>query len=173
VWALLDRASAGWRGFTMTTAGLRLLQDLRRTPHTSRPHSRNGIRKSHRNRRDANRFRRGAYNYRAEEMISMNQQAASAATPDAPRDPELTTKTAPQTPILITEQQVALATAAAVPVPSTTTRRWTEAIRIDLAAIRGMFATSTAHSRPARRHYPPRRTDFLEHSRMAREMHRL
>jgi putative transposase len=36
VWAVLDRASAGWRGMTMTAAGLRLLQDLRRTlldPH--------------------------------------------------------------------------------------------------------------------------------------------
>ncbi len=31
VWAVLDRASAGWRGFTMTAAGLRLLQDLRRS----------------------------------------------------------------------------------------------------------------------------------------------
>jgi putative transposase len=30
VWAVLDRASRGWRGFTMTPAGLRLLQDLRR-----------------------------------------------------------------------------------------------------------------------------------------------
>jgi putative transposase len=29
VWAVLDRASRGWRGFTMTPAGLRLLQDLR------------------------------------------------------------------------------------------------------------------------------------------------
>jgi putative transposase len=33
VWAVLDRASAGWRGLTMTPAGLRLLQDLRRTLH--------------------------------------------------------------------------------------------------------------------------------------------
>jgi transposase-like protein len=31
VWAVLDRASAGWRGFTMTAAGLRLLHDLRRS----------------------------------------------------------------------------------------------------------------------------------------------
>jgi transposase-like protein len=31
VWAVLDRASTGWRGFTMTPAGLRLLQDLRRS----------------------------------------------------------------------------------------------------------------------------------------------
>jgi transposase-like protein len=30
VWAVLDRASRGWRGFTMTPAGLRLLHDLRR-----------------------------------------------------------------------------------------------------------------------------------------------
>ena len=30
VWAVLDRASRGWRGFTMTATGLRLLQDLRR-----------------------------------------------------------------------------------------------------------------------------------------------
>jgi transposase-like protein len=33
VWAVLDRASAGWRGFTMTSAGLRLLQDVRRSLH--------------------------------------------------------------------------------------------------------------------------------------------
>lgn len=31
VWAVLDRASAGWRGFTTTAAGLRLLHDLRRS----------------------------------------------------------------------------------------------------------------------------------------------
>jgi transposase-like protein len=31
VWAVLDRASAGWRGLTMTADGLRLLQDLRRS----------------------------------------------------------------------------------------------------------------------------------------------
>ena len=40
VWAVLDRASRGWRGLTMTSDGLRLLQDLRRSlldpprPHT-------------------------------------------------------------------------------------------------------------------------------------------
>jgi putative transposase len=31
VWAVLDRASTGWRGFTQTPAGLRMLQDLRRS----------------------------------------------------------------------------------------------------------------------------------------------
>ncbi len=30
VWAVLDRASKGWRGLTMTTEGVRVLQDLRR-----------------------------------------------------------------------------------------------------------------------------------------------
>ena len=30
VWAVLDRASRGWRGLTQTAARLRLLQDLRR-----------------------------------------------------------------------------------------------------------------------------------------------
>nr|WP_039891424.1 hypothetical protein [Mycobacterium xenopi] len=38
VWAVLDRASAGWRGFTMTPAGLRLLQDLRRSLHDPPTH---------------------------------------------------------------------------------------------------------------------------------------
>ena len=31
VWAVLDRASRGWRGLSMTSDGLRLLQDLRRS----------------------------------------------------------------------------------------------------------------------------------------------
>ncbi len=31
VWAVLDRALAGWRGLTMTPVGTRLLQDLRRS----------------------------------------------------------------------------------------------------------------------------------------------
>jgi hypothetical protein len=32
VWAVLDRASRGWRGFTMTSDGLRLLQDFATLP---------------------------------------------------------------------------------------------------------------------------------------------
>ena len=58
VWAVLDRASAGWRGFTMTPAGLRLLADLRRSLHdppTQLPQRNSEV---HRNRRGANRFRR-------------------------------------------------------------------------------------------------------------------
>jgi transposase-like protein len=33
IWAVLDRASAGWRGFAITPAGQRLLADLRHTLH--------------------------------------------------------------------------------------------------------------------------------------------
>lgn len=33
VWAVLDRASRGWRGVVMTPAAVRLLQDLRRQLH--------------------------------------------------------------------------------------------------------------------------------------------
>ena len=43
VWAVLDRGCAGWRGFTQTPAGLRLLQDLRRSllePPTQLPQRR-------------------------------------------------------------------------------------------------------------------------------------
>jgi transposase-like protein len=37
IWAVLDRASAGWRGFAITPAGLRLLADLRHTLHDPPP----------------------------------------------------------------------------------------------------------------------------------------
>ncbi|MGA9676383.1 MAG: transposase [Mycobacterium sp.] len=40
VWAVLDRASAGWRGFAITPAGLRLLADLRHTLHDPPTHLR-------------------------------------------------------------------------------------------------------------------------------------
>jgi transposase-like protein len=40
VWAVLDRASRGWRGFTITATGTRLLQDPAAnssTAHTDKP----------------------------------------------------------------------------------------------------------------------------------------
>ncbi|WP_101947090.1 hypothetical protein [Mycobacterium sp. 3519A] len=73
----------------------------------------------------------------------------------------------PRTPVLITEQQVLFATAAAVPLRPTKTR-WIDNVRAVLAA----FVLSGNEKRPTRRHYPPR-ADFLEDSRMAREMMRL
>jgi hypothetical protein len=84
---------------------------------------------------------------------------------------ELAPETASRTPILITEQEVAFSTAAAGPVQPTTTRWWTQTSHVVLLAIRRMFLTS-ADARPARRHYPSR-LSYLEHSCMAREMHRL
>jgi hypothetical protein len=84
---------------------------------------------------------------------------------------ELVAKTAPRTPILITGQEVAFSTAAAVPLQPTTTHWWTQMSRVVLPAIRRMSPTS-AEVGPARRHYPSR-LNCLERSCMAREMNRL
>jgi hypothetical protein len=73
-----------------------------------------------------------------------------------------------RTPVLITEHEVMLATAAAVPLqPATVRRRWADVIG---AAVRVMHASLSQPRK--RRQYPPR-NDYLESSRMAREMHRL
>jgi hypothetical protein len=76
---------------------------------------------------------------------------------------------APPAPTLITEQEVVFGTAAAVRPPSTTW--WARAARV-LAAPTRVFVTTAADSQPKRRHYPPR-LDFLDDSRMDREMYRL
>jgi len=77
---------------------------------------------------------------------------------------------APRTPVLITEQQVLFATAAAVPLqPEQTGRRWTGAV---LAFLTAAFVKADNTTQPKRRHYPSRQ-DYLEDSRMAREMMRL
>ena len=76
------------------------------------------------------------------------------------------------TPVLVAEQGVASSISAPVSFPrNKTTRRSTRATRV-AATLRRMFPTPTARPRPARRHYPPR-CSLLEHSLMAREMHRL
>lgn len=73
-------------------------------------------------------------------------------------------------PTLITEQEVLFSTAAAVLSPST--RWWTRAAHAVAVATHRMFTASSHDSQPNRRVYPPR-LDFLEDSRMEREMHRL
>jgi hypothetical protein len=79
----------------------------------------------------------------------------------------------PRTPVLITEQQVLFATAAAVPLqPAKTGRRWTEVVRAIGASVRAAFVTSSDDAQPKRRHYPAR-NEYLEDSRMSREMLRL
>jgi hypothetical protein len=75
-------------------------------------------------------------------------------------------------PILITEQQVAFSTAAALPVRPATRPRWIEQISAVLAALERMLVASPTESAAPRRNYP-RRYGFLEHSCMAREMDRL
>ena len=85
---------------------------------------------------------------------------------------EATLEAVSRAPILITEHAVAFASAAAVPVPSPTTRWWTEAIHAVRTAASWMLRTSTADSRPARRDCP-RRYTFLENGLMSREMDRL
>ena len=83
------------------------------------------------------------------------------------------TEAAPRTPVLITEQQVLFATAAALPLqPAKIGRRWIEAVRAIGAGLRAAVATSSNEARPKRQQYPAR-NDFLEDSRMAREMFRL
>ena len=94
--------------------------------------------------------------------------APFGAAPDAAKPPA-GVEAGSRTPVLITEQQVLFATAAAAPWPATTGRRWIAALR---AFVLAAFVASSNEDRPKRRHYPPR-ADFLEDSRMAREMMRL
>ena len=72
-------------------------------------------------------------------------------------------------PVVITEQQVLFATAAAMPLQPVKTRSWFSRI---VGSIVSASETSGDDGLSKPRHYPPR-NDFLESSRMAREMHRL
>jgi hypothetical protein len=92
---------------------------------------------------------------------------APAETPDVVEGPEHAIDAMRRAQILITEHEVALSTAAAVPLPRT------KPTRKVIAALRAMFLSSRADARPARNHYPPRRSAFLEQADMAREMQRL
>jgi len=67
------------------------------------------------------------------------------------------------------QQAVVFNTSAAVPVPST--RWWTGATRVVAMAMRLIFVTPPAGSRPKRRHYPPRNF-WLQDARTEREIHR-
>jgi hypothetical protein len=81
--------------------------------------------------------------------------------------PEQVIERVSQPPVVITEQEVAFSTASAVPLPRTKPTR-----RV-IAALRAMVLSSSRNARPAPRHYPPRRDEFLEEAAMAREMRRL
>ena len=75
-------------------------------------------------------------------------------------------------PVLITLQEVAFSTAAAVPVRPTTLRRWAGTPSVVLTAMRRMLQTSTPDVRVPRGDCP-KRYSFLECGCMAREMDRL
>ena len=77
-----------------------------------------------------------------------------------------------QGPVLISELEVALGTAAALRARPKNRRRWFEATQVRLAAMRRSPAPSTHEGRPARRDYP-KHYAFLENACMAREMDRL
>lgn len=91
----------------------------------------------------------------------------------APEDPQGLVETSEHViecvrqPVLITEHAVVFSTAAAVPLPRTKSRHKL------IAALGAMFQSSSEDELPARRHYPPRRSVYLEQAAMAREMHRL
>jgi hypothetical protein len=72
-----------------------------------------------------------------------------------------------QPPVVITAQEVAFSTAAAVSLPRA---KPTHGV---IAALRAMFLSPPEDARPAPRHYPPRRDEFLEEAAMRREMYRL
>jgi hypothetical protein len=96
----------------------------------------------------------------AQAAVSDIQEAASNDNPSQPA----TVVTEPQAPVLITEQEVMLGTAAAVSPPSTSiTRRMMDALHVVGAAFRPP---------PPRPHYA-RRAAYIERACMAREMDRL
>jgi hypothetical protein len=96
--------------------------------------------------------------------------ASFDAPPAVTEQPAHVVEATPRTPVLITEQQVLFATAAAVPLqPTKIGRRWIATLRAIGASL---TSTASNEGRPTPRHYPPR-SDYLEDSRMAREMLRL
>jgi hypothetical protein len=96
------------------------------------------------------------------ESISAPDEMPDAVATVEPRTEEVT-----QAPVLITEQEVLFSTAAGARVRTAKTRHGL------IAVLHGIFANSTANAEKPRRHYPPRRSSFVEHAAMAREMHRL
>jgi hypothetical protein len=84
---------------------------------------------------------------------------------------ELTWPAAVQAPVLITEGEVALGTAAAVPLRPTTAGWLTRASHAVLAVQRTLAGSTGYERRPPR--HNPKRLRYLEDARMEREMGRL
>jgi hypothetical protein len=95
--------------------------------------------------------------------LPLELEITSEAEPTAPA--------AVETPVLITEAEVGLSTAAAVGLRPATADRPTLLSRVALA-VRRTFAISKSDERPTPRHHP-KRLRYLDDARMEREMHRL
>ena len=93
--------------------------------------------------------------------------AASTNLRDAVENPAPAIETVSQPTVVITEQEVVFSTAAAAALPRTKPTRGV------IGALRAMFRHSVQDAQPTPRHYPPRRTAFLERAAMTQEMHRL
>jgi hypothetical protein len=87
--------------------------------------------------------------------------------PVAKSVPPLVHLEVPAAPNVITEHEVVLSTAAAVPLT-----HWRTAATPVVAIATGAAGVASRSDLYPPRHYPPR-LDFLETSRMEREMHRL
>jgi hypothetical protein len=81
--------------------------------------------------------------------------------------PEPVIEAVSQPPVVITAQEVAFSTAAAVSLPRAKPAHGV------IAALRALFLSPPEDARPVPRHYPPRRDEFLEDAAMRREMYRL
>jgi hypothetical protein len=97
-------------------------------------------------------------------MLTDNQ---TVITTDESRE-----RLAPQAPVLISEHEVALATAMALHTRPPARQRWIGATQGLLAAVQRSFIAPARHDRPVRREYPKHYV-FLENACMAREMGRL
>ena len=97
----------------------------------------------------------------------MSELFAAHADPQDIVEPDHVIEAVSQPPVVITEQEVAFSTAAALLLPRTKPNRGA------FAALRAKLWSSSQDAAPAPRHYPPRRDEFLEEAAMAREMYRL
>jgi hypothetical protein len=100
--------------------------------------------------------------------MTVTAETPALAAPDTESSPQV----GMPKPVLITVQEVAFSTAAAMPVRSATLRHSAGAPSVVVTALRRMLPTSTPGVRASRRDYP-KRYSFLEHACMSREMDRL
>ena len=100
--------------------------------------------------------------------MTATAETLALAAPDTESSPQVELPA----PVLITVQEVAFSTAAAMPVRPTTLRHWAGAPSVVVTAMCRMLPTSTPDVRASRGNYP-KRYSFLEHACMSREMDRL